>query len=346
MRIILFVFISSILFSCTSEKSNSFSKVTITPIFQDSLSIRAIAPISEDQVWFAANKGRVGFIDGTIPKLANIKYGDSLLQFRAIAVRTNAVFVMSVGNPGVLYKISVDKNEASAIEEVYVEKGEKVFYDAIAFWDDKEGIAMGDPTENCLSIIITRDGGNHWEKIPCSNLPKTEDQEAAFAASNTNIAIVKDHVWIASGGKRARVFHSADRGVTWEVFNTPIIQGKAMTGIYSIAFYDEKIGVVFGGNWDKKDFNEGNKAITHDGGKTWKLVSNGAGPGYRSAVAFVPGTNGNGLVAVGSPGISYSADQGATWIELSSEGFYALAFVNDSLAFASGRNKISRLYFQ
>ncbi|NNF31164.1 MAG: oxidoreductase [Flavobacteriaceae bacterium] len=332
--------------SCGLNGSKEFTSVEIIPVYHDSLSIRAIVPLDEQRVWFAANSGRVGLIDSVTPKLATIKYEDSLLAFRSIASIRNAVFVLSVANPAVLYKIGFDGESATNIEEVYVEKGEKVFYDAMAFWNDSEGIAMGDPTEGCLSIILTKDGGNTWKKLPCSVLPRVEEGEAAFAASNSNISLYGDHAWIVSGGKRARVFHSADKGNTWEVFDTPIIQGKAMTGIYSVDFIDEETGVIFGGNWEDKDFNEGNKAITNDGGKTWTLLSNGAGPGYRSSVRFIPGMNGKGIVAVGSPGISYSPDAGESWTELSKEGFYAIEFVNDTLAFASGRNKISKLIFK
>ncbi|PKA83916.1 BNR/Asp-box repeat protein [Ulvibacter sp. MAR_2010_11] len=346
MRILLSFLIASLLIACGNPTAPEFTHLEIKPVFTDSLSIRAIAPLDENRVWFAANKGMVGLIDKETPKLAAFKYGDSLLQFRAIATTKNTVFVLSVANPGVLYKIGFDSNEATAVEEVYVEKGEKVFYDAMAFWNDKEGIAMGDPTEDCLSVIMTEDGGSTWKKLPCSQLPKTVEGEAAFAASNSNIALYGNHVWIATGGIKARVFHSPDKGKTWEVYATPIIQGKVMTGIYSIDFYDESVGVIFGGNWDDKDFNEGNKAITTDGGKTWNLISNGKGPGYRSSVRFVPGTKGNGIVAVGSPGISYSNDRGESWIELSSEGFYAIEFVNDTVAFASGPNKISKLTFK
>jgi len=343
-----FLFFCAVLFfvSCGNNSAADFKTVVIERVFTDSLSIRAISPVDETSVWFAANKGLVGLIDGATPRLATIKYQDSLLHFRAIASTKEAVFVLCIANPGVLYKIGVSGKEASNIEEVYVEEGENVFYDAISFFNEKEGIAMGDPTADCLSVLVTRDGGNNWNKISCENLPKVEKGEAAFAASNSNIAIYNDHVWIASGGKKARVFHSADKGTSWEVFNTPMIQGKAMTGIYSIAFFDEKTGVIFGGDWDNKDFNEGNKAITKDGGKTWDLLSNGKGPGYRSSVKFVPGSNGNGIVAVGSPGISYSRDQGDSWTELSEEGFYTIEFVNDSLAFAAGRNKISKLIFK
>lgn len=346
MRYLLPFFSLFFLISCMSKTAPDFSRVEITPVFTDSLSIRAIVPVDETSVWFAANAGKVGLIDDHTPKLATIKYQDSLLHFRAIAKTKNAVFVLSIANPAVLYKIGVSGKEATNIEEVYVEVDENVFYDSMKFFNDKDGIAMGDPTAGCLSIIITNDGGTTWTKILCNKLPEVTKGEAAFAASNSNISIVNNHVWIATGGKRARVFHSGDKGATWEVFNTPIIQGNTMTGIYSIAFYDEKLGVVFGGDWDAKMFNEGNKAITHDGGKTWSLISNGAGPGYRSSVKFVPNTKGQGLVAVGSPGISYSNDQGESWKELSTEGFYAIEFVNDTLAFASGTNKISKLVFK
>jgi photosystem II stability/assembly factor-like uncharacterized protein len=346
MRYFFAFFVTILISSCGLDGSREISSVEIIPVFQDSLSIRAIAPLDEHRVWFAANSGRVGLIDSLTPKLATIKYEDSLLAFRSIASIRNAVFVLSVANPAVLYKIGFDGESATNIEEVYVEKGERVFYDAMAFWNDSEGIAMGDPTEGCLSIIITRDGGNSWKKLPCSVLPPVEDGEAAFAASNSNISLYGDNVWIVSGGKRARVFHSGDKGITWEVADTPIIQGKAMTGIYTVDFADETTGVIFGGNWEDKGFNEGNKAITKDGGKTWTLVSNGTGPGYRSSVRFIPGTEGEGMVAVGSPGISYSPDGGESWTELSEEGFYAIEFVNDSLAFASGRNIIAKLVFK
>lgn len=346
MRILIGSLLMMLLCSCSGGGSKEFTQVDIQPVFEDSLSIRAIAPLDANRVWFAANRGRVGLIDQGTPKLATIKYQDSLLSFRSIAATSEAVFVLSIANPGVLYKIGFDGKEATNIQEVYTEKGEKVFYDAMAFWDDQNGIAMGDPTENCLSVILTTDGGNSWTKVSCERLPEVETGEAAFAASNTNIALYGDHVWMASGGKRARVFHSPDRGQNWEVFDTPMLQGKAMTGIYSIDFFNEKQGVVFGGNWDDKGFNEGNKAVTTNGGKSWKLISNGEGPGYRSCVQYVPGTQGKGMVAVGSPGISYSHDGGDSWTELSSEGYYALSFVNDSIAFASGRNRISKLIFE
>lgn len=349
MRTFISLLILILVASCAEDKNPAFKaidKVTITPFYQDSVSIRAIVPIDENKVWFAGNLGKVGLIDNDIPKLATIMYQDSLLQFRAIARTKDAVFVLSIANPAILYKIGFDGIQATAIEQVYFEEHEKVFYNAMHFWDEKEGIAMGDPIDGCLSIIITRDGGNNWTKLSCEQLPKTVEGEAAYAASNSNIAIVNDKVWIASGGAKTRVFYSGDRGNTWQVFDTPMIQGGKMTGIYSIDFYNETLGIIFGGDWESKDNNTANKAITQDGGKTWQLISDATGPGYRSSVRFVPNSGGQEIIAVGSPGISYSGNGGKTWTELSKEGFFAIEFVNETVAFASGNNKISKLLFE
>lgn len=349
MRILGLVLLLFLFSFCSGEKKEvqkGFSEIKIERLYSDSVSIRAIVPVDENKVWFAGNMGKVGLIDGTTPKIAVIRYEDSLMHFRAVAKTKTSFFVLSIANPAVLYKIGFDGLEATSMEEVYFEEGERVFYDAMQFWDDLEGIAMGDPVDDCLSVIITRDGGNNWKKLSCDFLPKTEDGEAAFAASNSNIAVYEDHVWIVSGGKRARVFHSADRGRNWEVFDTPIIEGGRMTGIYSVDFYDEKTGVIFGGDWENMENNTSNKAITNDGGKTWTLLSDGKGPGYRSSVRFIPGGGGDEIIAAGSLGISYSYDRGETWNELSQEGVFAIEFVNDSIAFASGNNKVLKLIFE
>ena len=115
-----------------------------------------------------------------------------------------------------------------------------IFFDSMAFWDDQEGMAMGDATAGCLSVIITRDGGRNWELLGCSNLPDAEvsqdgQKEAAFAASNGNLVLQGDDVWMATGGVASRIYHSSNRGRDWIARATPIVQGGAMTGMFSAA---------------------------------------------------------------------------------------------------------------
>jgi photosystem II stability/assembly factor-like uncharacterized protein len=342
----LFLLLSIIACKKKETKITSISGVMMETLYEDSISIRAIEVWNDSTLWFASDQGKFGVLIGKTPKIAQLRYNDSLLTVRSIAKTENSIFLLSSGNPAVLYKTYFDGNEVSLMSDVYLEEGEKVFYDSMAFWDDLNGIAIGDPTENCMSVLLTSNGGLTWRKISCENLPKTVDGEAAFAASNTSVSVFGSHAWIASGGKKARVFHTADFGKKWEVFNTPIISGESMTGIYSIAFADEKNGIIFGGDWNNKKKNTGNKAVTKDGGKTWRLVSEGRNPGYRSCVQYLPDGKGRELVAIGSEGIDYSSDGGETWENLSTEGFYTIRFANDSLAFAAGKGRISKLIFK
>jgi hypothetical protein len=41
-------------------------------------------------------------------------------------------------------------------------------------------------------------------------------------------------------GIKSRVFYSGDKGKTWKVYETPIIQGDVMTGIFTVDFYNKK----------------------------------------------------------------------------------------------------------
>lgn len=304
-------------------------------------SIRAIFPISDGSVWFGGSGGQFGYTEdaGKTWYVDSISHPDQAnLEFRSISVVNNSVFLLSVASPALLFKSS-DKGKNWNI--VYRENDSLAFYDAMAFWDEKEGIAMGDPTDGCLSIIKTIDGGDSWVKLDCNDLPKTAEGEAAFAASNSNISLYNNHVWIVTGGKKARVFHSPDRGEKWEVFETPIVQGGQMTGIFSCDFYDENTGIVFGGDWNEKDRNTGNKALTHDGGKAWSLIADGNHPGYQSCVQFINENSPTEVLTVGIPGIAYSSDGGKNWMRVSDQEFYTFRKA-DKIIWLAGKNKIAR----
>ncbi|MGO4919035.1 oxidoreductase [Maribacter spongiicola] len=328
--------------SCSeSVQPTAFNSVIIETVYSDSVSIRAIE-LMGNSLAFAANKGTFGTVDLATGKVrANIeKYHTSVPAFRAVAHTSSDFFMLSIESPALLYKTG----DNGRMELVYKEEGEGVFYDAMTFLNDKDGIAIGDSVEGCLSVIITSDGGNTWSKLPCSQLPAGIEGEGAFAASNTNIKTIGDNIWMATTS--GRILFSSDKGKSWEIYQTPIKNAEPTEGIYSIDFYDENLGFAIGGDYTNPDTSLANKAITKDGGKTWSLVADGNAPGYKSCVQFVPGSNGTGLVAIGFTGISYSSDMGKNWKELSKEPFFTIRFQNDSIAYAAGTNRISKLIFK
>ena len=343
-KILLLLMISLGLISCKSNQI-IYTSVKIDTLFTDKISIRPIS-ISDDKVFYAADKNRVGVIDlnNNSKNEYAIEKDNLKLEFRSIAQTSSSIFIANVGNPAFIYKFSKDLQQK---ELVYEEHNEKVFYDSMQFWNDQEGIAIGDPIENCFCMLITRNGGATWTKVTCSNLPDLAEGEAAFAASNTNIVIKGGKTWIVSGGKKARVFFSSDKGKTWSVNNSPVIQGEAMTGIFTADFYNEKIGFIAGGNYEKPNQNFGNKALTTNGGKTWDLVSENQGFGYASCVQFVPDSKGKQLVSVGANGIYYSSDKGNSWKQFSSDSsLFTIRFINKSTAIAAGKDKMVRLVFK
>lgn len=346
----LFLFVLSLVFfSCGSKSAIiTFNKLeslaSIDTLFTDKISIRAIE-IDQNKIWYAGDKNRFGYFDLTTNQRIERKINSDSLQieFRSIAQTSHSVFILSVGNPALLYKIN--KHDLS-FKLVYREIHEKVFYDAIRFIDTKRGIAIGDPTEDTFSIIITVDGGETWIKLSNTNLPKLAIGEAAFAASNTNIGVKGNRIFLFSGGIKSRVFVSDDFCQTWQVYETPIVQGQAMTGIFSGDFLNEKTGIIVGGNYDAQSDNNANKAITFDGGQTWKLIAINQGFGYSSCVQFFPNSDGNKIISVGTTGIFSTNNQGDTWNKLSDDkDTYTLRFKDSNTAFLAGKNKLVRMKF-
>ena len=318
-----------------------FETVAVELLFQDSLSIRALE-VMEGSVGFGGSGGIFGSVDRRdfSVRTGRLQNEGQYPEFRATGHTSTDFFLLSAGSPALLYKTG----DRGSMELVYQETGPEVFYDSMAFWDDHNGIAVGDAMGGCLSVLITRDGGNTWKKLPCPELPPALPGEGAFAASNTNIALAGTSCWVAT--TKGRILFSPDMGRTWQFRQTPLVPTSETQGLYSLDFYNELMGYAIGGDYTKPGANTENKVATEDGGNTWVFKASGALPGYKSCVQFVPGRDGRDLVAVGFTGIAYSSDRGASWRQLSEEGFYSLRFVDDSTAVASGKGRIARLRFR
>jgi photosystem II stability/assembly factor-like uncharacterized protein len=276
---------------------------------------RGVSAVSKAVAWASGTKGTiVRTADGgdtwqtlPVPDAAALDFRD----IDAIDERTAYALSIGPGEASRIYK-TIDAGHSWRLQ--YTNHDPKAFFDAMTFSDARHGVVMSDSVDGQFVIMRTANGGATWTPAPKAGLPPALPNEGAFAASGSNVAVFgTDHIWIGTGAaSTARVLRSIDGGRTWQVSATPLASG-ASAGIFSIAFRDALHGVIVGGDYKKEAEAVDNVAVTADGGVTWTLVRDkGEGlSGFRSAVAYVPGTS--MLLAVGPSGADLSTDDGHTW---------------------------------
>jgi photosystem II stability/assembly factor-like uncharacterized protein len=303
--------------------------------------LRGVSAVSQTAAWASGNYGTcVRTTDGGITwQRAKVPEADSL-DFRDVeAFDADTAYLLSIGT-GAQSRIYKTHDGGRHWTLQFTNSNANAFFDAMAFWDWNHGIALSDPVDGHFLLVRTSDGGKTWQEVPATNLPAALPNEAAFAASGTCLTVQgNQHVWFATGGGAARVFRSADRGVTWSVASTPIRSDNASSGIFSIAFKDDKNGVIVGGDFRKENVASKHVATTTDGGRTWKLVESKLPKGFRSGVVYVTGLASSTLIAVGPSGSDYSLDNGLSWESIDTNGFHAVSFAGATNAgWAVGEN--------
>lgn len=300
-------------------------------------SLRGLSVVNEKVVWASGTGGTViRTINGGKTWSVMTVPGAEKPDFRDIeAFDADTAYILSIGN-GESSRIFKTIDGGATWKLQFQNKNEKAFFDAIACWDRKSCIAMSDPIDGHYVLISTSDGGTNWKPIASNKMPAAKDGEAAFAASGTCLIVQgKNNAFLVSGGSDARVFRSNDRGLTWSASDTSIVKGTAGSGIFSIAMFDAKNGVIVGGNYEKPDETKSNLAFTRDGGKSWY---EGEGlSGYRSAVAYIDNMT---LIAVGTSGTDISYDRGRTWKKIGSEDLNAVAAGGKKAVWAVGPNGV------
>ena len=301
-------------------------------------SMRGLAVLNERVAWFGGSGGVWGRTTDGGKTWQSGRIASDQLDFRDIhIIDVQTALYMGAGE-GKKSRIFRTEDGGKTWSPLFTNKWEKGFFNTLAFWDAENGLLLSDPIDDRPFILITANGGKSWRRIPPDTFPPLREGEYGFAASGTCIALAgKNHIWLATGGSRARVFHSADRGKTWKDYDSPLKSGNPSSGIFSIAFRDARHGVIVGGNYREERGTGNTVAYTSDGGKTWVLAKNHQKVPFRSCVAPVPGKD-KWWVAVGPSGSSLSKNDGKTWTSFPG-GYHVLAFGDKAEAgLAAGRN--------
>ncbi|AKK73834.1 glycosyl hydrolase [Chryseobacterium gallinarum] len=304
-------------------------------ILTDKISIRALE-VDEHKVWYSGTGSKFGFVDLKNPEnQKQVELDAGKLEFRTLGKDKSAFYAINIVSLARFFKI--DKKDLKS-QVIFTDTAKTAFYDALHFVNDKLAYAFSDADkDNVLKLAVYKNG--KWGMFR-SNL-MLHPGEAAFAASNTNIASSGNYLWIATGGKASRILRMNLKNEKFETFTTPFIQGEPSQGMYSIDFYGDHFGVAVGGDYTRQEANINNIATTTDGGKTWQIQASGQNAGYMTCVKIRPGSKGKEMVAVGDQNISYSSDFGKTWKKISDEkGLFVCQWIDGNTVVFAGNGRI------
>ena len=191
------------------------------------------------------------------------------------------------------------------------------FTNVVHFWDENYGFAQGDPIGGEYELYVTSDGGDNWEAVPGANIPNPGGGEYGYVGQ---IEVVGDNVWYTTNS--TTLYHSTDRGNTWQAYQCPVndFSGDAMS------FSDANNGIIVSGT---------NVYRTYDSGQSWSQIDPN-GPVNEIGVCFIEGTD--TLFSTSQSGSSQSFDGGITWNPIDNEVFLGVEFMNSTTGWAGSFN--------
>ena len=301
-------------------------------------SFRALSVPDGSVAWISGSRGWIGRSTdaGGHWRFFRI-HGDSSADYRTLYAHDSLRAV--VGNTGSPAVIRETTDGGRTWTEVYRNEHPDAFLDGIGFWDRRNGIVFGDPINGRLLILKTTDGGHSWSEAPEDERPAVTKGEASFAASGTTIRCHgKSSVWIATGGTRASLFHSNDRGKRWSRSDTPMASGKPGAGIFSLCVTGAGTIALAGGDYQSPGEHQGNYSIGVIPGKKWRTPETRPG-GYRSTIEEIAT---KWLITAGPDGADLSTDGGHSWRTLNAPtGLNVITSARKGkMILAGGRNGI------
>lgn len=129
------------------------------------------------------------------------------------------------------------------------------FFNGVYFFNDKDGVALGDPMNGQFGIVATSNGGNNWTPAPSI---ASLTGEGGFVGSH---CIFGDRVWF--GTSKGRVLRGRDFGKNW---SSSVVDDNGF--ILDVAFQNNNNGIAIYNNRSKYG-TDVLLAKSNDGGLNW-----------------------------------------------------------------------------
>lgn len=311
----------------------------------------AVSPVNDRVVWASGRGGTyVKTTNGGKTWTSGVVPGAEALQFRDVqGVSDQIAYLMSIGDNPTDFRIYKTTDGGANWILQFQNQLVGAFYDCMAFWTPKRGIAHSDSVNGVFpDLRITN--GKVWHDIS-ANLPPALAGEASFSSSGTCVATQGErNAWIATGGATvARILATRDGGNTWNAYDTPLVSSPS-AGAFSVDFRDAWHGIVGGGDLDPADPNMAGTAVSSDGGQTWSLTNPAPVTGAIFGLAYADRVRQESedesedashtvVVTANSGGAAWTPDEGKTWFSLPGvTGYWAVAFASPKAGWLVGVN--------
>jgi photosystem II stability/assembly factor-like uncharacterized protein/pimeloyl-ACP methyl ester carboxylesterase len=173
--------------------------------------------------------------------------------------------IYAVGRVGSPANILISHDGGLSWQSKSMQADCKMLFD-IDMFDTKNGVACAASSDNLEEsnalILITKDGGNTWQKVYQSNRPFETTWKVSFPSKNIGYVSLQSYNPDTTI-KQQRIAKTTDGGKTWQELN--LVQ-DASAREFGIGFYDDLHGYV-------GTLRSGYE--TKDGGKTWTPVDLG-----------------------------------------------------------------------
>jgi len=217
-------------------------------------------------------------------------------------------------------------------------EGPYSFANNVWFFDENDGVALGDQADDYFEIWTSDDGGDTWTRVPEESFSGVEVVPGEYGWTGCMEAVGDNTIIFGTHAPEGNAYISHDRGLTWFGSYTGCAGTGLNPGVNELAFKDPMNGLAAHDNGATYDLY-----TTSDGGENWEEITPTGTP-YAAGLSYVPGTD-NMYISTGAAegyyGASYSIDGGHTWEdypEVSDTQLLSCDFIEGGIGWAGSFN--------